>query len=170
MTKNEFSRPVVLANIPRSGQRESLAATPEECEALARRLGLLSLGKLEAKVALTPQAGGNVAVRGRMQASVTQACVVTLEPVTQEIDEEIDWRVPPPAAEPSEPDEEDILEGPDEVEAENGVLDLGEALAQQLALSLDPYPRAPGAGLGPEGAGDKPVTPFSALSRLKRGD
>lgn len=167
--KNEFSRPVVLANIPRSGQRESLSATPEEREAVARRLGLLSLEKLEAKVALTPQAGGSIAVRGRMRASVTQACVVTLEPVPQEIEEEIDWRVPP-GAEPGEPDEEDILEGPDEVEAENGVLDLGEALAQQLALSLDPYPRAPGAGLGPEGAGDKPVTPFSALSRLKRGD
>ena len=73
--KNEFSRPVVLANIPRSGQRESLSATPEEREAVARRLGLLSLEKLEAKVALTPQAGGSIAVRGQMRASVTQACV-----------------------------------------------------------------------------------------------
>jgi hypothetical protein len=41
-----------------------------------------------------------------------------------------------------------------------GGLDLGEAVAQQLAVALDPYPRAPGAALGPApGAPETPGTP-----------
>jgi hypothetical protein len=44
------------------------------------------------------------------------------------------------------------------------VLDLGEAVAEQLALALDPYPRVPGAEL-PEIESDPQERPFAALRR-----
>jgi hypothetical protein len=47
-------------------------------------------------------------------------------------------------------------------------------VAEQLALSLDPYPRAPGAELPPLDEPEEPVAPakpnpFAVLGRLKRG-
>ena len=169
----ELSRPVVLSTIPATGRRIAVAATEAERAALAKRLELLALGRLEAEAEILPEPGmsDTYRVRGRLRAAVTQACVVTLEPVPQEIDEPLDWRIVPAAAGPEGEEEfvagEDMAEGPEEVEAEGGVLDLGEALAQQLSLVLDPYPRAPGATLGPDGVGD-PRSPFAALSRLRR--
>jgi hypothetical protein len=55
----------------------------------------------------------------------------------------------------------------------DGRIDLGEAVAQQLAIALDPYPRAPGAGLGPDGFTAGPGNtagkqPFAALAALKK--
>ena len=51
-------------------------------------------------------------------------------------------------------------------------LDLGEIIAEELVLSLDPYPRKPGIALetGPGGeAGEpRPSGPFEALAALKR--
>ncbi len=55
-----------------------------------------------------------------------------------------------------------------------GGIDLGEAVAQQLALALEPYPRAPGAALPEEpcartGGARAAEGPFAALESLKRG-
>ncbi|UFN50672.1 DUF177 domain-containing protein [Roseomonas sp. OT10] len=167
----EFSRPLVLSTVPEGGRRLTLSATAEERAALARRLDLVSLDRLDAEAEIRPERGpgGIYRVTGRMRAAVVQSCVVTLEPVPQEVEESLDWRVIPGGT--AEEDEgeapEDMAEGPEDVEAAGGVLDVGEALAQQLSLALDPYPRAPGAALDPGGAGDS-RSPFAALSRLRR--
>ena len=64
------------------------------------------------------------------------------------------------------PDEEELdpesLEGPDEIPYENDEIDLGEALAEQLALALDPYSRKPGAEL-PGEVLDDGASPFTVL-------
>jgi hypothetical protein len=57
---------------------------------------------------------------------------------------------------------------PDEIESADGIADLGEAVAEQLALALDPYPRAPDAELPPE-ANDEAAGAFAALAALRRG-
>ncbi len=166
----EFSRPLPLAAVPAAGRTETLAATPDECRALAARLALPAVRRLDARLELRPEPGGAVRVRGRLRAAVVQSCVVSLEPVPQEIDEPVDWRVPPPGLSAEEAFGEVEAEGPDDVEAEDGVLDLGEALAQQLSLALDPYPRAPGARLDPRDAGEPDRGPFGALLPLRRAD
>jgi hypothetical protein len=56
---------------------------------------------------------------------------------------------------------------PDDIETEAGIADLGEALAQQLSLALDPYPRTPGAELPDEYRADGASGPFAVLRKLR---
>jgi hypothetical protein len=160
----EFQHPLILAHVPAEGLTLRLDADVAARARLAERMGLLALHALSAELRLTPEPEGCIGVRGRMRAAVEQACVVTLDPVAQSIDEVIAWRLLPAGMEPTDGDDD-----PDDIETEAGVADLGEALAQQLSLALDPYPRAPGAELpaehGPGGAGG----PFAALAKLRGG-
>jgi len=158
----EFSRPVTLARIGPEGRQEVLEASAEERAALARRFGILSIESLRADLVLRPEPDGAVRADGRLEAAVTQSCVVTLEPVAQRVEEPVALRFLPSGQEPDEGPEEI-----DEIETEGGVADLGEAIAEQLALALDPYPRAPGATL-PGEATDASANPFAALAALRR--
>jgi len=166
----EFSRPVALARVPPEGREERLTATPAERAALALRFGIPAVNRFSADLRLKPEPGGGIAITGRLSAEVVQDCVVTLEPVTQQVSEDVRLRILGPGETYSEDPE-----APDEVEAPGGVAELGEALAEQLSLALDPYPRAPGAVLpgeapvpeaeaAPETA---PKNPFAALAALK---
>lgn len=163
----EFSRIVALARIPEAGREERLEAQPAECAALARRFAIPAVNRLRAVLRLRPEPGGAVLAEGRMEAEVVQDCVVTLDPVVQAVEEAVALRILPPGAAFSEDPE-----GPDEIAAEGDAVDLGEALAEQLALALDPYPRAPGAALPGEEAGEAeapPAGPFASLASLRRG-
>lgn len=158
----EFSHRLPLAHVPATGQRLRLEAGPAEREALARRFDLLRLDSLVAELWLTPADEGAVQVTGEMTAELEQACGITLVPIRQPVREPIAWRLLPEGMEPSDGEDD-----PDDIETEQGVADLGEALAQQLSLALDPYPRAPGASM-PENAGDDAAhSPFAKLLRLK---
>lgn len=159
----EFPRPVTLAHVPAAGQALLLLADEGEREALAARFELLDLLSFTGELQLRPAPEGRVMVTGRLVAEVDQACVVTLEPVRERIEEAVAWRLLPDGMEPSDGDDD-----PDDIPAEGGVVDLGEALAQQLSLALNPYPRAPGAELPPEASDDGAHGPFAALAKLKR--
>jgi len=171
VTKPEFSRLVRLGPDPRE---VTLTATPAECAALAERFGILGIDALSATLRLQPEpGGGSVRARGRLSARVEQSCVITLEPVTQSVAAPIDLRILEDGAVPGDDDPD----SPDEIESEGGQVDLGEAMAEQLSLALDPYPRAEGASLPevvdpeevdspPEPADGRP-NPFSKLARLK---
>jgi hypothetical protein len=159
----EFPRPLALALVGETGREEHLVATTAECAALAARFGILGIGRLTATLRLRPEADGAVLAEGRLSAEVTQACGVTLEPVVQQVDEPLAFRFLPAGAEPDE--EPDAI---DELETRHGVAELGEAVAEALALALDPYPRAPDAELPPE-AQDAGDNPFGALASLQRG-
>ncbi|WP_439597604.1 YceD family protein [Falsiroseomonas sp.] len=171
----EFSRPYRLG----AGEARSLElrTRPEEGAALALRFGIPAVARLEAQLTLAPETGGTTRLTGRLQADVVQECVVTLEPVAQQVDVPLDLRLLPEGT----PATDDDPESPDEIETWGGVVDLGEVVAEQLALALDPYPRAPDAAIPPELNGgalepepdmdDTPPerpNPFAALARLKR--
>lgn len=161
----EFARPVPVGAIPAGGREERLVASPAECAALAARFMIPAVEALEATIRLAPEPGGSIRATGRLTARVVQTCVVTLDPVTQEVDAPIELRFLPDEAALSEDPE-----GPDEIVFDHGVIDLGEAVAEQLSLALDPYPRTPGASLPePEEAPapEKP-NPFAALARRGR--
>lgn len=158
----EFSYPLVLAHVPAEGLALRLEADAEARARLAARLGLLALHALSAELRLNPEPEGRIGVRGRLWAELEQACVVTLEPVAGRIDAPIAWRLLPAGLEPSDGDDD-----PDDIETEAGVADLGEALAQDLALALDPYPRAPGAEVPAEYRPDEADGPFAALVRFR---
>jgi uncharacterized metal-binding protein YceD (DUF177 family) len=146
-----------------------LEAAPEERAALARRFGLPTLDRLEAQVSLT-RAGDEVIAVGRIAAGLAQNCVVTGEPVPERIDEPFEIHFRP---EPAAGAEEEIELGENELDVtfyDGALIDVGEAVAQTLALNLDPYPRTEGAAAALKDAGVKDeseVGPFSALASLK---
>lgn len=166
--KPEWSLPVVAAHIPAAGEDVAAEADAATRVAIAARLGLPAIDALRLAVRLEPGADGAVAARGRLDARLTQVCVVTLEPFAAEFSIPIDLRFVPPAQEEAEIDPD----APDEVPIEAGLLDLGEAAVQSLSLGLDPWPRAPGAALpGEVAGGDGPAHPFAALAaRIRGGD
>jgi len=107
-------------------------------------------------------------------ATVTQSCVVTLEPVRTRIDEEISRRFLSEVEELSV--EHQILpEDDDTVEMLTDPIDLGLVASEAIALALPSYPRADGAALsdavfsepGVKPLRDEDLKPFSALAALK---
>ena len=170
MKAPEFSRPFRLGTVGQSGRHIELRAEAGEREALARRFDLPGIEALSASLDLRPEPGGTIRVRGRLRAALVQHCVVPLEPVPARVDAPLDLRLLPDGEAPADEDPD----SPDEIESPGDVADLGEAVAEQLALALDPYPRAPGAEL-PEGTQDPEEAeaaparpnPFAALKALK---
>ena len=139
----EFSRPVRVADLPGDGvETRRLSASPDECALLARRLDLLALDSLAADIVVAPgSVPGQWEVSGRLVADVVQTCVVSLVAVPGRVDESFSTLYAEPGAEPPEAEDEP----PEWEPVEEGVIDLGEEVAQQLSLALDPYPKAPGA-------------------------
>lgn len=169
MTDN-FAHRLKLDRI-RDGERIDLVADEQERKAIAERLRLDGLKRFEAHVALTRE-GSTVRAMGRISARLDQSCVVTGDPVPANIDEPFELAfVPEPA--PGHPDEEvELGEGDlDLIFHDGAAIDLGSALADTLALSLDPYPRSAGAEAALKDAGvisEEEAGPFGALAQLKR--
>lgn len=148
--KPEFSRPVNVARIGRLEHRVEIAANAEERAALARRFDLVELAELAATLVLRKRGDGIVELTGNYRARLAQPCVVTLDPVWATIAEDVRLFYggtlghPPADIDPLDDDG-----WPDPIEG--GVIDVGEAVAQLMALALDPYPRSPGAGAATAG-------------------
>jgi uncharacterized metal-binding protein YceD (DUF177 family) len=165
----EFSRTVDTTRLPRDELVQEIAATPAERAALAARFDLVDLARLEARVRLRRLPGGMFRLTADLDADATQTCVVTLEPVAARVTERFTLLFGTVA------DTGEIeLDGDGETvePLADGTIDLGEAVAQQLSLALDPYPRAPGAAApaADDDAPDeeRPASPFAALERLRK--
>ncbi len=165
----ELSRPIAAGAVPRGGREERIRASARECAALAARFGIPAIASLEARLRLMPEDDGAIHVTGWLRASVVQDCVVTLEPVAQAVDTPIALRFRAEGQPLS-----DDPEAPDEFAMERGTIELGEAIAEQLSLALDPYPRHPDAALpevpAPDPTPPAPVRPFARLATRKRDD
>jgi uncharacterized metal-binding protein YceD (DUF177 family) len=137
--KAELYRPLAVDKIGQAGLDVRVEASTAECSALASRMRLPAILCVACDFHLKRQAAGHVTARGRLSARLVQTCVISLEEFETIVREDFTIRFVENGRESQEID----LESDDEVPFQNGVLDLGEAAAQQLALSLDPYPRLP---------------------------
>lgn len=153
----------------RDGQRLDLVADEAERAAVADRLALAGLERFDAHVTLERE-GEKVRAKGRIKAALTQSCVASGEPVPAHVDEPFELLfLPEPqvgADEELELSEEDC----DVVFHDGATLDLGAALADTLALALDPYPRSPAAAEALREAGvlsEEQASPFAVLAQLK---
>jgi uncharacterized metal-binding protein YceD (DUF177 family) len=153
----------------RDGQRIDYAADEAERAAIAERLDLLGLERLEAALTLRFE-GNKVRAEGRLRASVTQACVASGEPVPAMVDEKIALLfMPEPARTPDE-ELELSAEDLDVIFHDGREIDLGTAIADELSLALDPYPRSAKAEDALKEAGvlsEEQAGPFAALAALK---
>lgn len=164
MTKEmpEFSRLVDSRKLPQ--QPVVLDASKAECAALAERFGLVGLGSLHAQVSLT-EFGDGVDASGRLVADLVQSCAVTGEDLPVSIDEEIAFRFVPEKIEELEEEIELEEEDLDEIAFSGTSFDLGEAVAQSLALAIDPYATGPGADRAREEHGLAGKAPDGPLQR-----
>jgi uncharacterized metal-binding protein YceD (DUF177 family) len=167
----EFSRVIDLRQIGDKPVR--LVADEAERRRLAGRFALSGIDSLEADVELVPD-GPVVTATGRLRAAVVQACAISGEDFPVTIDEPLFVRFVP-AVRREVPDEEIELDADDldEVEYEGTAFDLGEAVAQSLALAIDPFAEGPNAEAARKAAGlsDSSASgPFAALAALRRDD
>ena len=156
----------------RDGERLDLVADEAERGAIAKRLDLASLDRLEAHVCLE-RTGDLVRATGRLLASLDQSCVITGDPVAAHVDEAFSLIFVP---EPRDAADEEIELGEadcDTVFHDGAAIDLGTAIADTLALNLDPYPRSAAADAALKEAGvltEEQVSPFAVLAKLMKSD
>lgn len=168
---SNFGTPLRLDQI-RDGDRIELLADDADLKAIAERLGLGRLERLDAHAVLS-RAGHHLRACGRLRASLEQSCVVTGEPVPAHLDEPFELSFMPEPTQ-SSPDAEVELKGDDcdVIFHDGATIALGDAIADTLALSLDPYPRSAGAEAVLKEAGvlsEEQAGPFAALARLRQG-
>ncbi|MCH7937764.1 MAG: DUF177 domain-containing protein [Proteobacteria bacterium] len=142
----EFSRIVLAETLDEEGSSLDIEADENERSLLAERFGLAGLDSLTAALRLTPQEGRAVVrLEGAFRAEIVQTCVVSHEPMEVPLEgsfERLYDTVPEPAD--REDDGNFDIEATDPPEAApEGKIDVGEAVAEQLALEIDPFPRNP---------------------------
>ena len=165
MSEPEFSRPIDARQL--SDKAITIEATAEERKALARRFGIVSIQQLQATVRIERD-GEALAAGGRLFASIVQSCAISGEDLPVRIDEPLAFRFVP--ARPIEVEELELEPDElDEIEFDGQTFDLGEAVAQSLALAIDPYATGPEADrVRKEVLGSEEATgPFAALAALK---
>lgn len=160
----EFSRTLIVARVPRKGSHEVFDAEPKECEALATRFRLPKLYSLSVHLLAMPWRGGGLKVTGDIIVDLDQVSVISLETFRSQPRIKIERYFMPEKMiiDASEDDVDPI---------ENGEIDLGELVAEAVALELEPYPRKPGEAYtdGDEAAANvielKP-SPFAKLQKI----
>ncbi len=161
----EFSRPLLVDRVSRAGSLEKLSADPKELAALARRMRLPAIHSLSAEIRATPWRGGGMKLEGHLTADIEQVSVISLEAFRETVSVPVSRYFLPPGAvvENEGEDDADPIEG--------GTIDLGEVVAETLALDLEPYPRKPGEAFAEhvedEGATPERQSPFAVLAQKK---
>jgi hypothetical protein len=182
--KSEIERIVDLDRMGSKGTALDITATESERAALAKRFGFLALPAFSARVTVDQRIGGIIAVEGRLRGRIVQACILTLDPVTQDLDDGFRLLFKQGLAEDRDPESGEALvsaqtDAPEPLEGNH--LDVGEIVAEQLSLAADPYPRRPGVKLedvlpkprnggpggGKPGKNEQRRHPFAGLAALR---
>lgn len=165
----EWSRPEKIDTIGEREKPVAIDTTADERRALAGRFGLLSVDALSAELVVRRDAAG-ILVTGKVRGAVVQPCSVTGDPVPAKVDEPVALRFVEPSAHGGDEEIELSEDSLDTIEIEGGTIDLGEAAAETMALSLDPFPRSPNAAAVLKEAGvisEDEARPLGALAGLK---
>jgi uncharacterized metal-binding protein YceD (DUF177 family) len=183
MRKNDAVSPVsfkaFVTRLPQKGMPVAIDADEKQRKALAAEHGLLSVERFHAELLVAPWKRNGVKVSGHVEADITQECVVTLEPLTATISEEVDSLFLPADSKLGrlgfgEGGEVHVdAEGPDSPETFTGdTIDIGALAEEFFALAIDPYPRKPGAALASEDEGQdlqQAESPLQEKLRQLRG-
>lgn len=168
--------PVIVAQIPDTGLHRGLEASAAERQAMADVAGVREILSAQADFDVVPKSGGRIQVIGSVRARIGQTCVVTLDPIESEIEEEVGLVFAPEAEarrladliEERQGDEapSEVADPPEAIV--NGIIDLGRVATDALFLAIDPYPRKEGVVFEAEVTAPDPADhPFAALKALQ---
>jgi uncharacterized metal-binding protein YceD (DUF177 family) len=160
--KSPWSVPVAVHDVPETGRRFDLLADDAARDAIATVAGLRALPRLQAEFDVMRRGHDGLHVVGTVSARVGQTCVITLEPIENDIETPIDLAFVPQAkaTELSDDAPEPLIDGR---------VDLGALATEFLVLAVDPYPRKQGAVFEAPPMSDAGTHPFAALAALKKG-
>jgi hypothetical protein len=170
-------RRLLPSEVPPTGVHVVIEADADARAELARLAEALSVEAMRAELEVKPWGRDGWSVAGRVVADLTQACVVTLEPVATRVDETVELKLVPPEAmaryeekldEEGGIDVDPALDLPEPIE--DGVIDIGAIVLEHFLVGVEPYPRKPGAEFDAEaagvGEGRAELSPFAALARF----
>lgn len=182
--RRAFSRALDIKRVPEGGLDMKVTATEPERVGLAAELGLPAIAALQGTFEIGRIAGGRFRVEGRVEATVTQTCVVTLDPFESTVEQPVDLTFAP-ARTPRDAEggarharaaphrgavgtvgDVDADDPPDPMYDET--IDLGVVASEFLALALDPYPKKPGVQFDEVTVGDDDAPKPSAFAALER--
>ncbi|PZM16907.1 YceD family protein [Rhizobium tubonense] len=174
-----FSHLVKVGHISGGPVEMHLKADAQELAGLATLWAVLSVERLDADIKISRWKRDGVRVKGHVTGKVVQACVVSLDPVESEIDEEFDELYVPEGSKLARAPKVDAGEivldpdGPDIPETfEGDAIDVGSVVTEFAALGIDPYPRKPGLDFEPHiedtAEDDRKPSPFAALKAWKK--
>ncbi|BCG95064.1 YceD family protein [Mesorhizobium sp. 131-2-1] len=165
-----------VARLPQKGLPVMIEADERQRAALATEHELVSVERYRAELLVTQWKRNGVKVSGRVEADITQACIVTLDPVAAHIDEPVEALFLPEQSKLGrqgfEGGGEIVLDadGPDSPETFSGdTIDVGALAEQFFGLAIDPYPRKAGASLEVSGDGEVEESEFQQKLRSLLG-
>jgi len=170
MAEHPWSVPMRREEVPETGRRVELVADETVRDSVAKEAGVVGVERLSAVFDVTRLGHDGLRATGRVRATVRQTCVVSLEPMSTDLDEAIDVAFAPPNA-VATGTELDFEPAPASGEPPeplvNGGIDLGALATEFLILGIDPYPRKPDVTFEPPAVPDAGENPFAALAALK---
>lgn len=169
------SFPVHVARLPAAGMAVTIEANAEARAALAVDHGLLAVHDFRAELLVAPWKRDGVRVTGTLTARVSQQCVVTLEPLDNAVEATIDVVLVPEGSRlalHADPGSGEIFldaEGDDAPDSFAGdSVDVGALAEEHFELTLDPWPRKPGALLDSAPEPEAAPSAFAQLAEWKR--
>ncbi len=158
-------------SIPENGLNITREATDAECARIATAMELVACKRLVARYTIKPLHHGRYSLEGKAEIAVTQTCVVSLEEIERKYTAPLDVELwPAEALAQDDADEETIVDplGADREPIEEGRINVGRILYEELVGAVDPYPRRDDATFEWEDReGAARTHPFAALGKLK---
>ena len=165
-----WSQKVLAGEVSEAGRHFDLAPDEQTRAAIAKAIGVRALPRLVATFDVTPRGRDGLHVEGHVSATVGQNCVVTLDPLESEVEEDVNVAFASQAEKAENKVTDFDTESRDPPEPlEDGAVDLGAIAIEFLTLGIDFYPRKPDAVFEPTRVEDPSAHPFAALSALKKG-
>jgi uncharacterized metal-binding protein YceD (DUF177 family) len=155
--------------IPEAGLPITREATAAERTAVAAAMELIACARLVTRYQITPAAADRFLLKGNVDVTVTQTCIVTLEEIERRYSVPLDIEFWP--ADILDGDEDGDIDplGADREPIDDGRIDVGRVVYEELASHIDPFPRRDGAAIDWEDKeGAARTHPFAQLARLKQ--
>ena len=159
MKKNEIFEKKITMDVVVAGLKSPksyvLEASEKELKALSKRFDVEKIHFLKAYLTVHPS--DIVRIQGRIESSTRRECVISLDKFDEKMDEkfEVLYADNPPA------DTDEIIDTIDK-----GRIHLGEILAEQYGLALNPFPKKPGVKNPYEEKSESTQKPFADLQKL----